>query len=66
MIKYATVGSNRIDEARDFYDGLMGQIGMHIGFDHPTGVASIVVPMAQCSACCGRTTRKTLRLATAP
>src|SRR5262245_54219863 len=37
MTGYATVGSNRIEEARDFYDGLLGTVGMEKAFDHPSG-----------------------------
>ena len=37
MIAYATVGSNRIEEARQFYDGLMDIVGMQKAFEHPSG-----------------------------
>ena len=37
MISYATVGSNQIEKARDFYDALLATIGMKTFFDHPTG-----------------------------
>jgi catechol 2,3-dioxygenase-like lactoylglutathione lyase family enzyme len=37
MIGYATVGSNRIEEAKAFYDELLGTIGMKTAFEHPTG-----------------------------
>ncbi len=37
MINYATVGSRRLDEARRFYDALLGSIGMAPMFDHPSG-----------------------------
>ena len=37
MLGYSTVGSNRIEEARAFYDELMGLIGMPMAFEHPSG-----------------------------
>jgi catechol 2,3-dioxygenase-like lactoylglutathione lyase family enzyme len=37
MANYATVGSNMIEKARDFYDGLLGTVGMQKRFDHPSG-----------------------------
>lgn len=36
-VSYATVGSNRLDEAKDFYDALLGTIGLTGVFDHPSG-----------------------------
>ncbi len=37
MLNYSTVGSNRLEEAKAFYDGLLGSIGMKKFFDHPSG-----------------------------
>lgn len=37
MLNYATVGSNRLDEAKSFYDALLEPIGMTKFFDHPSG-----------------------------
>ncbi len=37
MPKYATVGSNRLDEAKRFYDELLPLAGMAPMFDHPSG-----------------------------
>lgn len=37
MIKYATVGSNRLEEAKRFYDALLPLAGMGPMFDHPSG-----------------------------
>lgn len=37
MINYSTVGSNRLEEAKPFYDELLGSIGMTKMFDHPSG-----------------------------
>lgn len=34
---YATLGSNRLDEAKAFYDALLGSAGIVRQFDHPTG-----------------------------
>lgn len=34
---YATVGSNRLDEAKAFYDALMGQAGIPPFMEHPSG-----------------------------
>ncbi|WP_156680319.1 VOC family protein [Sphingomonas profundi] len=36
-LTYATVGSNRLDEAKTFYDALLGPIGMTALFEHPSG-----------------------------
>jgi catechol 2,3-dioxygenase-like lactoylglutathione lyase family enzyme len=39
MIKlgYATVGSNRLDDAKKFYDALFGTAGVAGVFEHPSG-----------------------------
>jgi hypothetical protein len=37
MLGYATVGSNRLEEAKTFYDTLLGSIGLKKMFDHPSG-----------------------------
>jgi catechol 2,3-dioxygenase-like lactoylglutathione lyase family enzyme len=34
---YGTVGSNRLPEAKAFYDALLGSIGLHSVYEHPTG-----------------------------
>jgi catechol 2,3-dioxygenase-like lactoylglutathione lyase family enzyme len=34
---YGTVGSNRLDEAKAFYDALLGSVGMSSVFEHPNG-----------------------------
>ena len=34
---YATVGSNRLDEAKSFYDALLGQAGIPPTMEHPSG-----------------------------
>ncbi|MBV9511317.1 MAG: VOC family protein [Caulobacteraceae bacterium] len=36
-LNYFTVGSNKLDQAKTFYDGLMGSIGMSPRFEHPSG-----------------------------
>lgn len=36
-IGYCTVGSNRLEEAKAFYDALLGTIGMKPRFEHPSG-----------------------------
>ncbi len=36
-VTYFTVGSNRLDEAKAFYDALLGLIGMKTAFDQPSG-----------------------------
>lgn len=36
-ISYFTVGSNKLDEAKKFYDALLGTIGMKPVMEHPTG-----------------------------
>ena len=37
VMTYATVGSDRLEEAKAFYDGLMGQAGIPALFEHPSG-----------------------------
>lgn len=37
MFNYATVGSNRLEEAKRFYDELLGPIGMTPMMDHGSG-----------------------------
>lgn len=37
MLNYATVGSNRIEDAKAFYDDLLGLIGMTPMLEHQTG-----------------------------
>jgi hypothetical protein len=34
---YGTVGSNRLAEAKAFYDALFATVGIHSVFEHPTG-----------------------------
>ena len=34
---YCTVGSNKLEEAKGFYDTLLGSIGMKPMFEHPSG-----------------------------
>jgi catechol 2,3-dioxygenase-like lactoylglutathione lyase family enzyme len=36
-MNYLTVGSNDLEKARTFYDGLLGSIGMKPLFEHPSG-----------------------------
>ena len=36
-VSYHTVGSNRLPEAKTFYDALLGSIGMKGMFEHPSG-----------------------------
>ena len=36
-VSYATVGSNRLEEAKSFYDALLETIGMQTLFEHPSG-----------------------------
>jgi catechol 2,3-dioxygenase-like lactoylglutathione lyase family enzyme len=36
-LNYTTVGSNKLDEAKVFYDSLLGSIGMKPMFEHPSG-----------------------------
>jgi catechol 2,3-dioxygenase-like lactoylglutathione lyase family enzyme len=37
MLSYATLGSNRIEEAKVFYDKLLATIGMNPLFEHGSG-----------------------------
>ena len=37
MLNYATVGSNKLAEARAFYDALLGTIGWQAIFEHGSG-----------------------------
>ncbi len=36
-LSYSTVGSDRLEEAKAFYDALLGSIGMKTMFEHPSG-----------------------------
>ena len=36
-VTYFTVGSNKLEAAKSFYDALLGSIGMQKAFDHPSG-----------------------------
>ena len=36
-VSYMTVGSNDLDKAKVFYDGLLGSIGMKGIYEHPSG-----------------------------
>lgn len=36
-VSYMTVGSNKLEEAKAFYDALLGSIGMAGMFEHPSG-----------------------------
>jgi len=36
-LSYGTVGSNRLNEAKSFYDALLGSAGMAPLFEHPSG-----------------------------
>jgi catechol 2,3-dioxygenase-like lactoylglutathione lyase family enzyme len=36
-VTYCTVGSNRLDEAKRFYDALLAIAGLEPLFDHPSG-----------------------------
>lgn len=36
-VNYVTVGSNDLEKAKAFYDGLLGSIGMKPIFEHPSG-----------------------------
>jgi catechol 2,3-dioxygenase-like lactoylglutathione lyase family enzyme len=36
-ISYLTVGSNRLEEAKAFYDALLATIGMNPVYEHPSG-----------------------------
>jgi catechol 2,3-dioxygenase-like lactoylglutathione lyase family enzyme len=37
VLSYATVGSNRLDEAKAFYDELLASMGVMRLFEHPSG-----------------------------
>jgi catechol 2,3-dioxygenase-like lactoylglutathione lyase family enzyme len=37
MFNYAAIGSNRLEEAKPFYDVLCGMAGLEKAFDHPSG-----------------------------
>lgn len=37
MLGYCTVGSNRLEEAKSFYDALLGSAGITPMFEHPSG-----------------------------
>jgi catechol 2,3-dioxygenase-like lactoylglutathione lyase family enzyme len=37
ILSYATVGSDRLDEAKAFYDSLLGSAGVTPLFEHPSG-----------------------------
>lgn len=36
-VSYFTVGSNKLEEAKKFYDALLGSIGMRPVVEHPSG-----------------------------
>jgi len=36
-LSYCTVGSNRLEDAKAFYDALLGSVGTAGVFEHPTG-----------------------------
>lgn len=36
-LSYSTVGSNSLEEAKAYYDGLLGSIGMAPQYEHPSG-----------------------------
>jgi catechol 2,3-dioxygenase-like lactoylglutathione lyase family enzyme len=36
-VSYMTVGSNKLEAAKGFYDALMGSIGMSGVYEHPSG-----------------------------
>lgn len=36
-LNYMTVGSNKLEQAKAFYDGLLGSIGWQKAFEHPSG-----------------------------
>ena len=44
MLNYATVGSNRLEEAKHFYDELLGVIGMTPYIEHPSGGRIYISP----------------------
>ncbi len=37
MLSYATVGSNQLDKAKQFYDDLLASAGITLLFEHPSG-----------------------------
>ena len=37
MLGYSTVGSNKLDQAKAFYDALWATVGVKKVFDHPSG-----------------------------
>ena len=37
VLGYCTVGSNRLEEAKTFYDALLGSAGISLMFEHPSG-----------------------------
>jgi catechol 2,3-dioxygenase-like lactoylglutathione lyase family enzyme len=37
MLGYCTVGSNKLQEAKNFYDALLGSSGLTPLFEHPSG-----------------------------
>ena len=37
LLSYSTVGSNKLEEAKAFYDALLGSIGFKPMFEHPSG-----------------------------
>ena len=37
VLNYCTVGSNHLEEAKSFYDGLLGLAGLTRLFEHPSG-----------------------------
>lgn len=37
MFNYAAVGSNKLEEAKQFYDALLPLAGLQKAFDHPSG-----------------------------
>lgn len=37
VLNYCTVGSNHLEEAKSFYDGLLGLAGLTPLFEHPSG-----------------------------
>lgn len=44
MLNYATVGSNRLEEAKHFYDELLGLIGMKPMLEHGSGGRIYISP----------------------
>ncbi len=36
-LSYSTVGSNKLEEAKVFYDGLLALVGMTPRYEHPSG-----------------------------